>query len=93
LITERDIVNVVKEITFQYKNCNTTIKVNNKVISICMMKVNSQGYIIEKNESFITENSIKYILQLLNHYIKEIEGVYEEIIKEENGINDKIVDL
>lgn len=82
-IEAKDIINVVKEITFSYKNCNVVLKENNGVINIGITGISDEGMIIEKHQSFVTDAPTwELTTTFLNHKINEIESVYQSVIDE-----------
>ncbi len=90
-VEAKDIINVVKEITFNYKNCNVVVKENNGIINIGITGLNDEGYIIEKHKTiFNGEPKWELTTQFLNNKIDEIESLYQDInsnAKDKNLIN------
>lgn len=93
-IEAKDIINVVKEITFTYKNCSVVVRENNGVINIGITGINDQGYLIEKHKTIYYDTPTwKLTTQFINEKIDIIDSLYQEIIAESKLNKDNIIEF
>ena len=93
-VVARDIINDVKEITFNYKECFTKIIINNDIVNIGITKVANNGFIIERHKTFTIKKHSKYIALMINRHLKYIDLVYNELLEEEYEMkNNNIVEF
>ena len=77
------------EIRIQYKDCEITIKRNDKFYAITAMIISEEGYIVATSETFRALNRIyANIIDYLNNKISDdIENVYQKLINKRNFRN------
>ena len=77
------------EVRVQYKDCEITIKRNDKFYAITAMIISEEGYIVEVSETFRALNRIyANIIDYLNNKISDdIENVYQKLINKRNFRN------
>jgi len=85
------IISFEMEIKLQYKDCDITIKKNDKVYVINAIIISEEGYIVEMSETFISKNRIySNLINYLNDTLYlDLEKVYQKLINKKN-FTDKI---
>jgi len=92
-VVARDIINNIKEITFNYRDCNVKVTINNDIANIGITKITKIGLIIEKHKTFALNNHYKYLAAMINIHLKFIDSVYNELLEEEIESDKKVVDF
>jgi hypothetical protein len=90
----KDIINVVKEITFTYNRCNVVLKENNGIINIGITCVDDEGYLIEKHKTiYYDAPTWKLTTQFINDKIDIIDGLYHDLIAENKENKDNVIEF
>jgi len=63
------------------------------VFDLSITNMSKKGYIMEKNETFVTEPEYHYVLDYLNENISYIEEIYKQVVAKGDQNDSQIRDF
>ena len=83
------IISFEMEIKLQYKDCDITIKKNDKIYIIDCAIISKVGYIVKISETFLSKQRIySKLVDYLNNVIdNDLEVVYQRLLNKRNFVD------
>ena len=92
-IIEDNIISFCCTIKLDYKNCDVTLKRYGHIVDLSITHITDRGYIVEKNNTFVSSPEYRHLLNYLNENIGHIEEIYNEVIEKSTRNDSKIRDF
>ena len=87
LIERKDILHVYSVIKFFYRECDITVTRLNNMVDIGIIKISSEGFIIERHGNKLIDSNYRNLLNFLNEQNELLEKTYKKILRREEHIN------
>ena len=90
VIKEEDLIHFEMNITFYYHECEVTLRKINQIYLINITGISNFGNLISASRSFKKKVDRKSVINYLEGELENIEGVYQDIVSKEFGMDNNI---